>query len=106
MTNTSANGLSVTTQSDRTGSGSFDTTVADITVDNADGSITETVTTTSANGTLEGKRIVKTSADRSTVTATTINGDGQTVQIDTRVTAPNGVTTDTLVNYNPGRLAA
>ena len=101
VTTTSANGLSITTQSDNTGSGTFDTTVTDNTVDNADGSVTETITTTSANGTLEGKQIVNTSADRSTVTTTTENGDGQTVQVDTTVTAPTGVTTDTLANYAP-----
>ena len=58
VTTTSANGLSITTQSDNTGSGTFDTTVTDNTVDNADGSVTETITQTSANGTLEGKQIV------------------------------------------------
>ena len=35
------------------------------------------------------------------MTTTTDNGDGQTVQVDTTVTAPTGVTTDTLANYAP-----
>ena len=37
MTATSANGLSVTTQSDSTGNGVFDTATSDVTVVNADG---------------------------------------------------------------------
>lgn len=99
--NTSANGLSITMQTDHTGSGTFDTTVTDNTVDNSDGSITETISTTSANGTLKGKEIINTSADRSTVTVSTVNGDGETVQVDTRVTAPTGVTTSTLADDAP-----
>ena len=103
---TSAAGLDITTQEDNTGALSsgnpvFDTTVTDDTVDNSNGSITETITTASANGTLLGEQIINTSADRSTVTTTTENGDGQTVQVDTNVTAPTGVNTDTLANYAP-----
>ena len=86
MTTTSANGLSVTTQTDHTGSGTFDTEVTDVTALNADGSVTDTITQTSANGTLEGQKIIATSSDRLTVTTTTKNGDGQTVQVNTAVT--------------------
>ena len=55
VTTTSANGLSITTQQDTTGAvnGSnpvFDQTRTDVTVLNADGSKTETVTDTSTNG--------------------------------------------------------
>ena len=39
------------------------------------------------------------------MTTITAIGDGQTVQVDTPVTAPNGVTTDTLANYNAERIA-
>ena len=58
----------------------------------------KTLKQTSANGTLEGEQIIAASADRSTVTTTTENGDGQTVQVNTAVTAPTGITTDTLAN--------
>jgi len=80
VTTTSANGLSVTAQQDTTGardgSGNpiFDLTETDVTVLNADGSTTETVTDRSANGTLLGKTVTTTSADRRT----------QTVQIDSQ----------------------
>ena len=57
MTVTSADSLSITTQTDHTGSGVFDTTVTDVTVNDPTGSITRTVTQTSANGTLEGQQI-------------------------------------------------
>ena len=100
--NTSANGLSITTQTDHTGSGTFDTTVTDNTVNNADRQHhRDHHHHQRQRHAAEGKQIVNTSADRSTVTTTTINGDGQTVQVDTAVTAPTGVTTDTLANYNP-----
>jgi hypothetical protein len=51
VTTTSADGLSVTTQVDATGGGTFDVTRTDVTVLNADGSTTETVSDFSANGT-------------------------------------------------------
>ena len=99
VTTTSANGLYHNAER-QTGNGAiFDTTVTDNTADNTNGSVTETITTTSDNGTLLGEQIINTSADRSTVTITTENGDGQTVQAETTVTAPNGVTTDTLADY-------
>ncbi|WP_298355284.1 DUF4214 domain-containing protein [Rhodoblastus sp.] len=100
-TTTSANGLTVATQVDNSGNGTFDQTTDSVMVDNANGSETQTIVQISANGTREGTQIVNISADRSTVTTTTYNGDNQVVQTDTLVTAPNGTTTDTLVNDAP-----
>ena len=92
-TTDTAGGETIVTQADNTGAGTaaspvFDTTTTDATDYNSDngvtdpGWITETVATTSNNGTLEGEMIQVTSADRSTVTTTTLNGDGQTVEVD------------------------
>ena len=74
---TSADGLSVTTQVDRFGAGSFDTTTTDVTVRNADGSATETVEARSGNGNLTQRSIRTTSADGLSVAAQSdVTGDG------------------------------
>src|SRR5262249_35314498 len=52
VTTASANGLSRTVQTDSNGDGTFDRTVTDVTVLNADASRTETVTGRAANGTV------------------------------------------------------
>ncbi|MFT4129087.1 hypothetical protein [Labrys sp. (in: a-proteobacteria)] len=63
LTTTSASGLSKTAKTDLNGDGTYDTVETDVTVKNADGSSTETVTDTSANGTLVGKSIINTTAN-------------------------------------------
>ncbi|MGJ5031524.1 beta strand repeat-containing protein, partial [Bradyrhizobium sp. HKCCYLS2038] len=82
ITTTSANGLSVTTQWDRTGTGAIDQSETDLVVLNADGSSTETVTDRSANGALLGR----------TVTTTSGNGLSVTTQQDTTGTGVFDVT--------------
>ena len=67
----SANGLSITTQQDTVGAGTFDQTRTDVTVINADGSRTETVTDLSANGSLQHETVTTISASGLTVTTTT-----------------------------------
>ncbi len=67
LTTTSANGLSITSQSDMTGAGSYAQTSTDVTVVNADGTRTRTVTGTRADGSLISKL------------TTTTNGDGEVI---------------------------
>jgi hypothetical protein len=65
---TSADGLTVTTQADHSGSGTYDRVNSDVTVKNAGGSSTETISSKSANGTLIGSQVVDTTANGLTVT--------------------------------------
>lgn len=74
---TSADGLNVTTQWDKSGSGSFTGSRTDVTTVNADGSTTRVISNLNANGSLHDKTTIVTSADRQTVTTTEdINGNG------------------------------
>ncbi len=63
LTTTSANGLSITSQSDPTGAGTYAQTSTDVTVINADGTRTRTVSTTKADGSLISKFVTTTNAD-------------------------------------------
>ena len=63
VSSVSADGLSTTTRQDLTGSGTFDRVHSDSIEVNADGSRTETVIDTSANGTVLGQTVTTTSAD-------------------------------------------
>jgi trimeric autotransporter adhesin len=98
---TSADGLTVTTVTDVNGDGVTDITVKDQKVNNADGSVAETVTTTSANGSLLHQAVTLTSADRRTQTITdygvhTVSGTN-TAYVDKTesiTTASNGTVTD------------
>lgn len=75
---TSGSQLSKTTQLDFDGDGTFDRTTTDVTVENDDGSKTETQTDINGNLLVEDQVISTTSADGlSHVTSTDINGDGE-----------------------------
>ncbi|WP_442967600.1 beta strand repeat-containing protein [Rhizobium sp. BR 362] len=63
LTTTSANGLSVTKQSDLTGSGTYSQTSTDVTAINADGTKTRTVSSTKADGSLISKFVTTTNAN-------------------------------------------
>ncbi len=63
LTTTSANGLSITSQSDPTGAGTYAQTSADVTVINADGTRTRTVSSTKSDGSLISKFVTTTNAD-------------------------------------------
>ncbi len=63
LTTTSANGLSITTQYDITGAGTYAQTSTDVTAVNADGTRTRTVTSTNADGSLISKLTTTTNAD-------------------------------------------
>ena len=90
VTTTSADGLTVTTQSDLVGDADFDGTRTVTTVKNADGSSTVTETNESADGTLLSKLVTTTSADglSKTIQADT-NGDGTFEVTTTDVTVVN-----------------
>jgi len=111
VTTTSANGLSKMTQvdangaKDSTGAAIFNLTTTDDTVLNtADGSRTETVTQTSANGTTIGQTDTTTSADKQTVTTQRRlgeTGNAATVdQVETVQTQADGSVSDTTKSYD------
>ncbi|MGJ4907506.1 FG-GAP-like repeat-containing protein [Bradyrhizobium sp. HKCCYLS2033] len=96
----SADGLSKTTQSDPTGAGSFLRTEADVTVVGADGSSSETVTTTNSNGSLRAKTVTATSSDRRTISQQIdADGDGHVDQTVTKVLNADGSSTATVADY-------
>src|SRR5262249_60074974 len=77
VTTSSANGLSVTTQFDANGDAVFDLTRTDVTVLNADGSRTRTVTETNANASVRDRMVTTVSATGLSSTAKIDrNGDG------------------------------
>lgn len=95
---TSANGLSVTTQMDGTGAGSFSRTNTSVKTLNADGSVVTVVSDTNANGSLHDKTTTTVSGDQLTTTvATDINGDGTVDQtVVTHVNADGSVSTSSM----------
>ena len=86
----SADALSITTQWDATGGGSFTGSRSDVTTIAADGTTTRTVSTLNANGSLHDRTTMVSSADHRSITTTKdVNGDGtvdqtvvQTVRAD------------------------
>ncbi|MEW9309937.1 beta strand repeat-containing protein [Labrys neptuniae] len=72
---TSADGLTKTTKTDHAGSGSFDQIKTDVTVVNADGSRTQTVSLTGSDGTLLSRSVTNTTADH-TVSVDEIDSTG------------------------------
>src|SRR5262249_33884213 len=100
---TSATGLSVTTQHDRTAAGTFNQTRTDVTVLNTDGSRTETGTDRKANAALKDKTVVTTSANGlSTTTQGDVAGTGTFNETRTDVTVLNadGSRTETVTDSN------
>lgn len=96
---TSADGRAMTTQSDTTGSGTFDRTRTVVTEQNADGSTRVEMTSRGANGTLIEREVTATSADGRMVTISRdANGNGTFDQIETRVSEVDGSTTGTVLN--------
>lgn len=101
ITKTSADGLSITTQSDLDGNG-IDVNTTDVTIIAADNSRTETVRQTNG-ASLRFKSVRATSADHKTVTTTIdVDGDGKTDRIEKVVTDTNGITTDNVSMFDPG----
>ena len=106
VTQLSADGLLKTTSVDSTGlinSGAavFDTITSDNTVVNGDGSRTETVTITSANGTQLARSVTDRAASGAARTVTTYgNGDGAVTQTETVTVDGTGATTATVSALN------
>ena len=103
LTTTSANGLSKTTQLDLNGDGVFDLTRVDATVINSNGSLVETITETSADGTLSDKTVVTTSANGFT-TSTQVDADGDQIfdlaSVKNTVLNADGSRTTTVTDTN------
>lgn len=95
----SASGLSAVEQVDDNGDGTFDLTRTSLTVLGNDGSTTETVTETNANGSSRLQTIKVTSGDKKTVTTTTSRG-GVTVSNETRILQSNGDLVETASRFN------
>jgi hypothetical protein len=103
VTTVSADGLSKSVQIDSTGDGTFDQTQTDDTVVNSDGSKTETITNTSANGTVLSQSVKTTSADGGTKTTaidSTVDGTVDLTQLSTIVLNSDGSTTITQQDEN------
>ncbi|WP_436092708.1 PA14 domain-containing protein, partial [Devosia sp. LjRoot16] len=106
---TSADGLSVTTQWDATGSASFNRSKTDVSTINADGSVTRIVSNLNANGSLHDRTTTTTSADGRSVTSTEdVNGDGTVEHTLARTELSDGSVTvsamDGVVQSASGRL--
>ncbi|MBZ9678258.1 calcium-binding protein [Mesorhizobium sp. ES1-1] len=95
----SANGLSVNIQADADGNSVFESKSSDVTVLNADGSKTRTVSALSGSGVLIAKTLTFSSADGHMVTTSTdVDGDGlfELVSSDVKLLGSNGSTSETL----------
>ncbi|PDT06596.1 hypothetical protein CO655_31780 [Rhizobium sp. M1] len=102
VTNTSADSLTQTVKTDADGDGVFEETTTDVIVLDATGKRTETVSSTSANGTLNAQTITEVSADRRTTTVwTDADGDGKIDTRQVKVIASDGSTTTTETAYTP-----
>ncbi len=100
---TSGNGLSVTTQVDVNGDGSYDATRFDVTVHNADGSTSRTVSDLSSNGSLVAQAVTTTSnhgdgSRTETIKARMLNAaqtDFVALSSSTTITNASGLTSTT-----------
>jgi hypothetical protein len=70
LTSTSANGLSITSQSDITGAGTYGQSSTDLKVLNADGSVTRTISATKADGTVISSSVMTTSPNGQVISST------------------------------------
>jgi YD repeat-containing protein len=101
VTTTSADGLTVTTQHDTSGSGSFDQTQISSKQNVSDGSSLVTVSKLNATGVLTEKTITTTSADGRVVSITRdADGNGTTDQVETTTKLVDGSSTDVVVDNN------
>ncbi|WP_245502896.1 beta strand repeat-containing protein [Rhizobium ruizarguesonis] len=103
---TSANGLSITTQIDPTGAGSYSQTATDVTVLNADGTKTQTVESKKADGSLISRSITTISAN-DLITASSEERPGftnQTVTNTTTVLADGAIRETVETKDNTGTL--
>ncbi|KIC42768.1 hypothetical protein RA27_05345 [Ruegeria sp. ANG-R] len=102
VSTSSEDGLVVTTHVDADGDGDTDLSVSDVTIENADGSSTRTVTETAQNGALKSEQVVTTSADGLTVTTLSdVDGDGVAdgKSVSAQVSNADGSTLHTTTSY-------
>jgi trimeric autotransporter adhesin len=98
---TSGTGLSKTTQWDMDGNNVYETTKTATTILNIDGSRTETVNTTNANGSLRSRNIIVTSDDGETISINRdLNGDGLVERTESSLVWTNGDIIETRQNLN------
>ncbi|CAA2137646.1 hypothetical protein MBLL_00759 (plasmid) [Methylobacterium bullatum] len=98
----SADGLKKTLTFDTSGDGVIDIVQTDLTVNNADGSQTETLTNANASGIVQDKVTTTTSADRKTITILRDpDGNGVVDQKEVDVTASSGAKSLTVTDLNP-----
>ena len=103
---TSANGLRTITRSDIDGDGIIDATETDTLALNSDGSRTETVEVTNADGSRHSLSVTKVSANRlATSLLEDLNGDGLNDRATMSATGADGTVTDTFTSYNLSRKA-
>ncbi|MBY3486102.1 hypothetical protein HFN77_14670 [Rhizobium laguerreae] len=102
ITNTSADSLTEIVKTDADGNGVFEETTTNVIVLDSTGKRTETVTSTSANGTLNAQTITEVKADRRTTTVMTdADGDGKIDTRQVKVIALDGSVTTTETSYTP-----
>ncbi|MBY3268389.1 hypothetical protein HFO05_07155 [Rhizobium laguerreae] len=102
ITNTTADSLTQTVKTDANGDGVFEETTIDVIVLDGTGKRTETVTSRSADGTLDAQTVTVVSADRQTTTVTTdVDGDGKVDTRQVKVIAVDGSTTTTETAFTP-----
>jgi len=102
VTELSADGLSRTKRRDADGNGVDDLVTRDVSVRDADGSVTQTITSRNGNETvLLGRTVEQRSADgRARTVQVDSNGDGVNDRVETIVVAADGSSTDTVSNFN------
>lgn len=96
---TSGNGLSLTSQTDADGDGVVESKSIDVTVLNADGATTRTVSSLGGTGASIGKTMATTSANGQALTISSdLDGDGlfDLVSSDVKLLSSNGSTSETL----------
>ncbi|WHO79666.1 hypothetical protein [Rhizobium leguminosarum] len=101
-TNTTADSLTQTVKTDANGDGVFEDTTTDVIALDGTGKRTETVTSRSTDGTLNGQTITEVSANRQTTTVwMDADGDGKIDTRQVKVLAVDGSTTTTETAYTP-----
>ncbi|WP_299893220.1 DUF4214 domain-containing protein [uncultured Ruegeria sp.] len=98
----SEDGLVVNTSVDADGDGDTDLSISDVTVENADGTSTRTITETAQDGSPISEQVITTSADGLTVTTVSdIDGDGAAdgKSVSTQLSNADGSTLSTVTSY-------
>jgi Ca2+-binding RTX toxin-like protein len=102
VTDTSADGLTITTEQDVDGNTTTDLKTSDVTVKYVDGSYIRTVTDTFGAGGLAAKSVTTVSDDRDTISVVRdSNGDGKVDQSLLTERLANGDLVSTATNYRP-----